>query len=174
MVCFVSKQMRKFTFNKGDEMTTYEFYKKIAHIVAKENWEIFFEYILFACEDCGMFLRTRFCKGDKALSDIDCGEIETTLIALDRPFDFSNSTDYYESPTIENPLIKLKMQLFLVDLSDEESFEREVRRSAAIGYNYFIKVNLVNESFEILSEAETIKMNRPHEKRDRMLSDFLN
>lgn len=154
-------------------MTTYEFYKSIAHIVAKENWKDLLEYIIYTCDDCGTFLRSRFSKGAKSLPDVVLGNISTTLIALNHPFDFSNSTDYYESPTIENPLTKLKMQLYLVDLSDDESFNREVRRSAATGYNYFIKVNLINESFEVLSETKITKMNSPHKKRDKKLSDFL-
>ncbi len=107
------------------------------------------------------------------MPDVECGEIAITLIALDRPFDFRKSTDYYDSHDIKNPLTSLKMHLYLVDLSDYESFNREVRRSAAVGYRYYIKVDLNNESFEILSEIEITKTNRAHEKRVRKLSDFL-
>ena len=42
------------------------------------------------------------------------------------------------------------MQIFLYDLSNKEHLEQEIVWSCGVGFSYPIKVDLINESFEIL------------------------
>lgn len=154
-------------------MTTYELYKKIASILAKNNSEALFDYIIHSMDNDGGFLRSRYCYWNKVLPDSNCGNISTVLLSLNYPFDFNASTDYYENdPYSSDLLTKLKMQLFLYDLSDEKTFMKEAEWSAAVGFSYPIKIHLAEEKAEILpSVINTIK--KKPMKRDKKLLDFL-
>ena len=137
---------------------THEFYKKVANILAKENGEKLFQYIIHAMDDNGGFLRTRYCYWEKELPDRKMYEYpKTVLVALRFPFDFERETEYYEEePVKADTDTLLKMQLFYHDLSDENAFLDEAEWSACVGYPYPIKVDMVQESFEIMEYIESL------------------
>lgn len=154
-------------------LTTYELYKKIASILAQNNSEALFDYIIHSMDNNGGFLRSRYCYWNKVLPDSNCGNISTVLLSLNHPFDFNASTDYYENdPYSPDLFTKLKMQLFLYDLSDEKSFMEEAEWSAAVGFSYPIKIHLAEEKAEILPPVINTIKKRPM-RRDKKLSDFL-
>lgn len=136
-------------------MTKYEFYKQIASILSPNNSEALFDYIIHAMDNNGFFLRTRYCYSNKPLPNGPLSrDVQIVLVALRKPFLFENNTNYYED---RDGIIKstaLKMELFLIDLSDEQAFENAMRKSAIVGYHYPIKVNISEKSYEIL-EAYT-------------------
>ena len=136
-------------------MTLYDLLRKISSILAKNNADKFFEYTIHSMDDDGDFLRSRYCYLEKTLSDFECGnDLKTILVTLRMPFDFCNSTQYYEETDFTNsPSTLLKMQIFLYDLSDEEHLNQEIMWSSGVGYSYPIKVDLVNESYEIFPET---------------------
>ncbi|MST88850.1 hypothetical protein FYJ79_04550 [Sharpea azabuensis] len=133
-------------------MTLYELLKKVSFILAKSNADELFEYIIHSMDYNGGFLRSRYCYWEKILSDFECGsDLKTILVTLRSPFDFCNSTQYYEEGDFTNSTFTLlKMQIFLYDLSNKEHLEQEIMWSCGVGFSYPIKVDLINESFEIL------------------------
>ena len=139
----------------GENM--YDFYRRIAKILAKDNNDALFDYIVHAMDDDGGFLRSRWCYWeDKTLEDYDQdGVINTALVTLQSPFDFETSKEYYRKDNVTGETItQLKMQLFLRDLSNEEIFTDEVNWSAGVGFSYPIKIDLVNETYEILERVD--------------------
>ena len=155
-------------------MTTYEFYEKIARILAKDNWEALYSYIIYSTDDIGLSLRSRYCRGEKALPNEEYGEEPNTiLIALNIPFDFSKSTDYYETHDSENSITKLKMQIFLNDLSEEVALNGAISKSMAAGFLSFVRVNLTDETFDVLPEMKAILKDRSTKKQEKCLKDFL-
>ena len=109
-------------------MTTYDLYKKISNILAPTNNRELFDYIIHATDNYGGFLRSRFCRADVTLPNKKCGEIKTVLVALAEPFDFSTRDYYKERGALLHT--RLKMQIYLCDLSDGDKF----RFAAAITY----------------------------------------
>lgn len=133
-------------------MTTYELYKKIAHILAPDNNRALFDYILHATDNYGGFLRSRFCRADVTLPNKKCGEIKTVLVALAEPFDFSTREYYRESGSVY-PYTVLKMQICLCDLSEGEKFRFAAEGAASVGYEYPIKIDLEEKKYEILDRV---------------------
>lgn len=134
-------------------MTLYELLRKISSVLAKNNAAKLFEYMVHAMDYNGGFLRSRYCYWDKILSDFKCGNnLKTILVTLRRPFDFCNSTEFYEESNYPDaPFTLLKMQIFIYDLSNKNRLEEEIMWSYEMGYKYPIKIDLVDESFNILS-----------------------
>ena len=130
----------------------YDFYKKVAYILAKQNKEVaekLFVYIIHAMDDDGGFLRTRYCYSKEVLPNQKLqGEVKTALVALSSPFNFDESAEFYGS---EETL--LKMQIFYYDLSDGEIFKQEAEVSAAVGYPYPIKIDMERGTFEIMDKV---------------------
>lgn len=133
----------------------YDFYRKLARILARDNEEELFQYIIHSMDDDGGFLRSRYCYWSKELPNPESGrEIKTALVALRSPFNFMSSTKYYEEAEVKDGTSTiLKMQVFYFDLSKEESFIDETKWSAGVGFPYPIKVDMVNETFEILDRV---------------------
>ena len=131
-------------------MTTHCLLKRLSEILAPDNSQSFNVFLLKTLEDRGLFLRSGCCKRDNVLKDEECGEITTVLVALNQCWDFE-TTDYYENPKSEYPITKLRLQISLLDLSDEKSLNREIRRSVAAGFGYLIKINLEDGLYEVLS-----------------------
>lgn len=156
-------------------MTLYELLKKVSSIVAKNNADKLFEYIIHSMDYNGGFLRSRYCYWNKTLSDFECGkEPKTLLITLRMPFDFLNSTEYYEEGDFtDSPFTLLKMQIFLHDLSNKEHMEQEIMWSCGVGFAYPIKVDLVAKSFEILPVASLNRKKKPKAATDKCLLDVL-
>ena len=134
-------------------MTLYELLRKISSVLAKNNADKLFEYMVHSMDYNGGFLRSRYCYWDKMLSDFKCGNnLKTILVTLRRPFDFCNSTEFYEESDFpDTPFTLLKMQIFIYDLSNENRLEEEIMWSYEMGYKYPIKIDLINETFELLS-----------------------
>lgn len=90
--------------------------------------------------------------GKKTLSNFECGDdLKTILVTLMMPFDFCNSTQYYEDGDFTNsPFTLLKMQIFICDLTNKERLEKNIMWSRGVGFGYPIQIDLINESFEIL------------------------
>lgn len=130
----------------------HDFYRKLARILARDNEEELFQYIIHSMDDDGGFLRSRYCYWSKELPNQKTGrEIKTALVALRSPFDFASSTEYYEEAKVKDGTNTiLKMQVFYFDLSKEESFVDEAKWSAGVGFPYPIKVDMINETFEIM------------------------
>lgn len=60
----------------------YDFYRKLARILAKDNEEELFQYIIHSMDDDGGFLRSRYCYWSKELPNQKNGrEIKTALVA---------------------------------------------------------------------------------------------
>lgn len=120
--------------------------------MAKDNADKLFEYTIHSMDYNGGFLRSRYCYREKTLTDFECGDnLETVLVALRTPFDFCNSVQYYEKGDFANSTFTLlKMQIFLHDLSNKKHLEQVIMWSCSVGFNYPIKVDLINENFEIL------------------------
>ena len=131
-------------------MTTHELLKRVSEIIAPNNTKQLYEFLVHTTEDRGLFLRSRCCKSNNILKDEECGEITTVLVALNQYWDFE-TTDYYEHLESEYSITKLRLQISLLDLSDEESLNRESRRSVATGFGYLIKINLEEGLYEVLS-----------------------
>ncbi|MBO5702094.1 MAG: hypothetical protein J6S71_06615 [Clostridia bacterium] len=130
-------------------MTTYELYRKISNILAPNNNRALFDYIIHSTDNYGGFLRSRFCRADITLPDKKCGEINTVLVALAEPFDFS-SREYYRENGSLYQYTALKMQIYLCDLSDGEKFRFVAEGCASVGYEYPIKIKLDEKKYEIL------------------------
>lgn len=129
--------------------TMYDFYHKVASTLSKKNADAIFDYIIHSMDDNGGFLRSRFCYWEKTLPDrpFHC-KPQIVLVALQTPFDFDASTDYYEEAKdglSDYPYTKLKMQLFYTDASEERVFRSDAEWSAEVGYPYYIKVDLAEE-----------------------------
>ena len=70
---------------------------------------------------------------------------------MESPFPFDCATGYYtDEPAKADTDTLLKMQLFYYDLSNEDEFMDEAEWSAAVGYPYPIKIDMDQESFEIM------------------------
>ena len=135
-------------------MTSYEFYRETAHILSAQHGDKLFDYIIHSMDDNWDFLRTRWCYWDKTLQcSSKIGDIKTALVALKSPFDFENCTEFYEKDD-DRILTVLKMQLFNYDLSGQNSFDSAAEWSAAVGYPYPIKIDMINRSYEILPRCE--------------------
>lgn len=136
-------------------LTLYGLLKKVSSILAKSNADKLFEYTIHSMDYNGGFLRSRYCYWEKTLSDFECGNnLKTILVTLRAPFDFHNSIKYYEESDFDNsPFTLLKMQIFLHDLSNKEHLKQEIMWSCCVGFSYPIKIDLINESFEILPVA---------------------
>lgn len=130
-------------------MTTHCLLKRISEILVPNNTKQLYEFLLHTTEDRGLLLRSRYCKRDNVLKDEECGEITTVLVALNQCWDFE-TTDYYENPESEYLVTKLRLQISLFDLSDEESLNREIRRSVAAGFGYPIKIDLEKGTYKVL------------------------
>ena len=130
-------------------MTTHCLLKRLSEILAPDNSQSFNVFLLKTLEDRGLFLRSRYCKSENILKDEECGEITTVLVALNQCWNFE-TTDYYENPKSEYPITKLRLQISLLDLSDEKSLNREIRRSVAIGFSYPIKIDLEKGTYKVL------------------------
>lgn len=158
-------------------MTLYDLLKEISYIIAENNDDKLFEYIIHSVDCNGDFLRSRYCYSEKALADFECGDdLKTVLVVLNKPFDFCVSTRYYENADCaERVLTLLKMQIFLCDLSNDEDLTRKITWSCAVGFNYPIKINLIDKSFEILPTSKlTIKPKNKIAKRNKKkLADFI-
>ena len=129
-------------------MTRYEFYKKVASILTKNNADALFEYIIHSMDDDGGFLRTRYCYWEETLPNRSCKNITIVLVALKEPFDFENFTEYYEKEDEKCGLrTKLEMQLFWYESFQEDCFMSDVEWCAELDYTYPIKIDLVNDSF---------------------------
>ena len=133
-------------------LTLYELLKKVSSILAKSNADELFEYTIHSMDYNGGFLRSRYCYWEKTLSDFECGDdLKTILVTLRTPFDFRNSTEYYEESDCANsPYTLLKMQIFLHDLSNKKHLELSIQWGCCVGFSYPIKIDLINESFEML------------------------
>lgn len=136
----------------------YDFYRKVAKILAKDNSEALFDYIIHAMDDNG-FLRSRWCYwADKTLENWkDTINARTVLVALECPFDFETSTEYYKKDKDEftsETITRLKMQLFFCDLSNEDQFADEANWSSGVGFPYPIKIDMVNETYEVLERVD--------------------
>lgn len=138
-------------------MTTYEFYRQTAKILAQTKEDELFDYMIHSMDSNGGFLRSRYCYRKKVLPDVECDEIKTTLLTLSVPFNFERSKEYYEDDNETHPLTTLKMQLFLYDLSNQERFMKKAKWSAAVGFAYPIKINLIEKSYEILPKTVIFK-----------------
>ena len=138
------------TMRQNGKMTTHQLLKRIAEILKPNNTQRFYDFLLHTTEDRGLFLRSGCCKSKKSLNDVECGEITTVLVALNQCWIFE-TTDYYENPESEYPVTKIRLQISLFDLLDEESLNREIRRSIAAGFGYLIKINLEDGLYEVLS-----------------------
>ena len=126
---------------QNGKMTTHQLLKRIAEILKPNNTQQFYDFLLHTTEDRGLFLRSGCCKSKKRLNDVECGKITTVLVALNKNWDF-DSVDYYENPESEYPVTKLRLQISLLDLADEENFNREVKRYKAVGFGYPLKIDL--------------------------------
>ena len=136
-------------------MYSHEFIKKISYILAGENADQLFHYLIHSMDQNGSFLRTRYCFWEEAIADEELGIINTALVTLRKPFDFTSSTQYYEQEEITQQLFCLaKMQIFLYDLSEEDKFMEEVQWAAAVGFSYPVKIDMVHETYEILPEEK--------------------
>ena len=146
-------------------MTLYKLLKKVSSILAKNNADELFEYTIHSMDYNGWFLRSRYRYWEKTLSDFECDDdLKTILVTLRTPFNFYNSTKYYKKGNLANsPFTLLKMQIFLYDLSNKEHLDQEIIWSYGVGFSYPIKIDLINESFEILSVA-SLKANRRIDK----------
>lgn len=136
-------------------MTTYELYRKLSTILAPQNSDALLDFIIHTSDDNGDFIRTRYCKSSKTLPNENLGEeVKTALVTLRNPFDFKKCSEYYSEETNQfgDPLTNLKMQIFLYDLSNDEELEKAVKWSAAIGFDYAIKIDLINECYEVLED----------------------
>lgn len=133
-------------------MTLYDLLKKISFILARDNENDLFQYMIHTMDHNGGFLRSRYCYWEKTITDFKCdSSIKTVLVTLRTPFDFDKTKEYYEDSELpEYPFTLLKMQIFLHDLTDNEELETEIKWSRAVGFSYPIKIDLINESFEIL------------------------
>ena len=131
-------------------MTLYELLRKISSVLAKNNADKLFEYMIHSMDYNGGFLRSRYCYWDETLSDFNCGnDLKTILVTLRNPFDFYNSTEFYEKSDCPDTLFTLlKMQIFIYDLSNKKRLEEEIMWSYEMGYKYPIKIDLANGSFE--------------------------
>lgn len=134
----------------------YDFYRKVAKILAGENVDALFDYIIHAMDDDGGFLRTRWCYFDKKLPNKKLNaDIKTVLISLHRPFDFQASKKYYvEDIPKDGTETELNMQLFYYDLSDKKRFKDDAQWSADVGFFYPIKIDMVNETYEVLEKLQ--------------------
>ena len=123
--------------------------------MARNNADKLFEYTIHSMDYNGGFLRSRYCYWEKTLSDFQCSDnLKTILITLMTPFDFCDSTQYYEEGDFaDSPFTALKMQIFLHDLSNMKHLEQAIHWGCGVGFRYPIKIDLVNESFEILPAA---------------------
>lgn len=148
-------------------MKFYEVLHRTAEILAGENAEKLFDYIIHSMDDDGGFLRTRWKRSEKVLRDADYSdEPKIFLVALRSRFDLKRDTEYYktntfnakseddETITITELLTVLKMQIFYVDLSDEEHFINEAEWSSCVGYPYPIRVNIEQGTAEYLDKVE--------------------
>lgn len=151
-------------------MTFLEALRITSEILAGENAEKLYDYILHSMDDDGGFLRTRWKRWEKvALTDGGYSdEPKIFLVALRSPFDFKNNTEYYkeetntfnaqsedgepETVTITEQLTVLKMQIFYTDLSDEKAFVSNSEWSACGGYPYPIRVDLERRTAEYLDK----------------------
>ena len=147
-------------------MTFFELLHKTAEILAGDNADKFFDYIIHSMDDDGGFLRTRWKRTDKTLHDADYrDEPKIILAALRSPFDLKHDTEYYEEETssfededhktvtITETLTVLKMQIFYYDLSDKDGFADECKWSACVGYPYPIRIDLERGTAEDLERA---------------------
>ncbi len=153
-------------------MTFLEALRITSEILAGENAEKLFDYILHSMDDDGGFLRTRWKRWEEVvLTNADYSdEPKIFLVALRSPFDLKNNTEYYkeetntfnpqsengeqETVTITEQLTVLKMQIFYDDLSDEKAFVSNSEWSACIGYPYPIKVDLERRAAEYLDKID--------------------
>lgn len=151
-------------------MTFLDALRITSEILAGENSEKLFDYILHSMDDDGDFLRTRWKRWEEVvLKDADYSdEPKVFLVALRSPFDFKNNTEYYkeetntfnaqsesgeqETVTITEQLTVLKMQIFYTDLSDEKAFVSNSEWSACAGYPYPIRVDLEHRTAENLDK----------------------
>jgi hypothetical protein len=131
-------------------LTTYDLYKKISNIIAPTNNRELFDYIIHATDNYGGFLRSRFCRADITLPNKKCGEIKTVLVALAEPFDFSTRDYYKERGALLHT--RLKMQIYLCDLSDDDKFSFAAEAAASVGYEYPIKIKLDEKKYKILDK----------------------
>lgn len=136
-------------------MTLYELLRSVSSILAPSNSSALFDYIIRSMNCYGEFLRSRYCYRDKTLlTDFECGDLKSVLVTLRTPFDFCNSSQYYEESDLSNsPQTLLQMQLFVSDLSKEEQMAQKIRWSCSVDFCYPIKIDLIGESFEILPAA---------------------
>ena len=138
-------------------MTFFEMLHKTAEILAGDNADEFFDYIIHSMDDDGGFLRTRWKRTDKTLNDADYRDEPTIILAaLRSPFDLKHDTEYYEEETntFKETLTVLKMQIFYYDLSDKDSFLEECEWSACVGYPYPIRIDLERGTAEYLDKVE--------------------
>ncbi|MFV0361468.1 MAG: hypothetical protein ACK5LL_00040 [Suipraeoptans sp.] len=132
-------------------MSRYEFLRRVAKILAPQNAEALFDYIIHSMDDDGGFLRSRYCYWNKVLPDYEeKNEQQIVLAALARPFNFNDETNYYEDEEGETKYTYLKMQLLLVDLSDDDEFYSAGEWSAAVGFPYPIKIDMTYDRYEVL------------------------
>lgn len=143
-------------------MTFFEILHRTAEILAGENAEKLYDYILHSMDDDGGFLRTRWRHIDDILKDAEYSEEPKILLAALRfPFDLKNDTEYYEeeTKTFNAQLTVLKMQIFYTDLSDEKAFVSDAEWSAGVNYPYPIKVDLEHGTAEYLDKIELFWFN---------------
>ena len=153
-------------------MTIYQLLKRISEILATNNKEQLYDFLLHTTENRGLFLRSCYCKSENTLKDEECGEITTVLVVLNKSWNFE-TTDYYENPDSKNAITKLKMQIWF-DVDDKETLDSAIRKSVAAGFgSSFIKVNLIEETFEVLEKPEILKTNETKKIRNKKLTDFL-
>lgn len=138
---------------------------RTAEILAGENAEKLYDYILHSMDDDGGFLRTRWKRSEKALADANYrNEPKIILAALRSPFNLKHDTEYYkeetssfegrehETVTVTETLTILKMQIFYTDLSDKDSFADECNWSACVGYPYPVRIDLERGTAEYLDK----------------------
>lgn len=142
-------------------MTFFETLRRTAEILTNgRNTEALYDYILHSMDDNGGFLRTRYVRSPNIkINDWNYSEEpRVILIAVNSPFDFGNSTDYYDTAfdpeAPENnprPYTKLKMQIFYT-VYGERTFSSEAHWSAIHGFSYPVKLDLVNGTAEFLKK----------------------
>lgn len=159
-------------------MKFYEVLHRTAEVLAGDNAEKLFDYIIHSMDDNGGFLRTRFKRSERTLREREYDrEPRIFLVALNSQFDLKRNTDYYDETTFGSVTALnddgttqkiaefndtflstiLKMQIFYRDLSDEDKFGAMSRWSAAVGFPYPIRVDLENGTAEYLEKIDIIR-----------------
>ena len=120
-------------------MTFYELISQISEILTPET-NSFYDYLLHSCDDNGGFLRTRWCRWEKALPDFEMEHQEKVLLCFKSLFREGDS--YYQKDDYAvNTLVKL--QLFY----DNGNIGSGIEWSRELGYCFACIIDLKNKSY---------------------------